>query len=122
MTGFHCLRADFKLISHSGEIVTYQMTFLVFYQATSIFAEELNSQTNDAKPLHIKLSPKIMARKENNRGKRLLHNASTKGNKSIECFFQSGNNPNVKDHAGWTPLYEACSHGHSKVVETAAPT
>ncbi|KAK7806134.1 LOW QUALITY PROTEIN: hypothetical protein U0070_008306, partial [Myodes glareolus] len=94
MTVFHCLWADFKLISHSGEIVTNQMTPLVFHQATSTFAEELNSQTNDAKPLHIKLSPKIMARKENNRGERLLHNASIRGNKSIECFLQSGNNPN----------------------------
>lgn len=40
------------------------MTALVFYQATLTFAEELNSQTNDAKPLHIKLSPKIMAMKK----------------------------------------------------------
>lgn len=53
---------------------------LVFHQATPTFAEELNSQTNDAKPLNIKLSPKIMARKKNNRGKRLLHNAPIKGN------------------------------------------
>ena len=80
MTVLHCLRADFKLMSHSGEIVTYQMTPLVFHQATPTFAEELYSQTNDAKPLHIKLSPKIMARKKNNKGERWLHNAPIKGN------------------------------------------
>lgn len=30
--------------------------------------------------------------------------------------IQQGSDSNAKDNAGWTPLHEACSRGHSDVV------
>ncbi|MEE6490950.1 hypothetical protein FKM82_016054 [Ascaphus truei] len=35
----------------------------------------------------------------------------------VEELLKGGAYPNVKDNAGWTPLHEACNHGHVKVVE-----
>ncbi|KAH0621710.1 hypothetical protein JD844_023301 [Phrynosoma platyrhinos] len=36
---------------------------------------------------------------------------------SVEHLLKSGADPNVKDYAGWTPLHEACNHGHKEIVE-----
>ncbi|CAB1321545.1 unnamed protein product [Coregonus sp. 'balchen'] len=55
----------------------------------------------------------------NTAGETLLHRACKKN--QVETLLQilalPGTDVNVKDHAGWTPLHEACNHGSIACVE-----
>ncbi|KAG7481302.1 hypothetical protein MATL_G00065330 [Megalops atlanticus] len=52
-------------------------------------------------------------------GETLLHRACKKNQVEILLRILSlpGTDVNVKDHAGWTPLHEACNHGSSACVQ-----
>lgn len=51
-------------------------------------------------------------------GRVALHNAAAQGViVSVRFLLQSGANPNVKDAAGITPLFEAVRNGHAKCAE-----
>lgn len=52
----------------------------------------------------------------NSKGESALHRAAIRGNfdQLMECL-ESGVSPDVRDHAGWTPLHEAVLHGHRDV-------
>ena len=36
---------------------------------------------------------------------------------TVRELVGEGANPNTRDHAGWTPLHEACQHGNLGAVE-----
>jgi BRCA1-associated RING domain protein 1 len=35
----------------------------------------------------------------------------------VRDLIETGGDVNITDHAGWTPLHEACNHGHMACVE-----
>lgn len=55
--------------------------------------------------------------KRNKLGETMLQVAAIKGNADrVRQLLEEGANPNVTDHAGWTPLHEACNHGFREVA------
>ncbi|KAE8635781.1 hypothetical protein XENTR_v10002733 [Xenopus tropicalis] len=56
--------------------------------------------------------------RHNTKGETALHTAcrNNKVKKLILLLSLSGTEINVKDHAGWTPLHEACNHGSTECV------
>ncbi|EEC07913.1 myotrophin, putative [Ixodes scapularis] len=55
--------------------------------------------------------------KRNKLGETMLQVAAIKGNADrVRQLLEEGADPNVKDHAGWTPLHEACNHGFREVA------
>uniref|UniRef100_A0A6A7G1V7 BRCA1-associated RING domain protein 1-like n=3 Tax=Hirondellea gigas TaxID=1518452 RepID=A0A6A7G1V7_9CRUS len=55
--------------------------------------------------------------KRNAKGETVLHVACVKGDdETVRRLLSEGANPNSQDHAGWTPLHEACQHGHLGIV------
>ncbi|XP_065897466.1 BRCA1-associated RING domain protein 1-like isoform X2 [Dysidea avara] len=58
------------------------------------------------------------SKRVNHKGETILHLLAIKGDiAGIDQHLQNGEDPNVKDYAGWTPLHEACNHGHRAIVE-----
>ncbi|KAL9968227.1 hypothetical protein ACROYT_G026577 [Oculina patagonica] len=56
--------------------------------------------------------------KKNKRGETPLHVAAIKGCvETVRKLLAEGADPNTKDHAGWTPLHEACNHGYLTITE-----
>ncbi|XP_057686991.1 SMC5-SMC6 complex localization factor protein 1 isoform X1 [Corythoichthys intestinalis] len=57
--------------------------------------------------------------KVNAAGQTLLHQACKKNEVDVvlSILASPGVDVNVKDHVGWTPLYEACNHGSTACVE-----
>lgn len=54
----------------------------------------------------------------NGKGESVLHRAAIRGNvEQVQNYLNSGLSPDLRDHAGWTPLHEAVFHGHVKVAE-----
>ncbi|XP_058065904.1 tonsoku-like protein [Anopheles bellator] len=55
--------------------------------------------------------------RRNNKGETQLHSAAISGNRLLaERLIAQGHPVNVRDHAGWLPLHEACIHGHAEIV------
>ncbi|KAJ7389986.1 BRCA1-associated RING domain protein 1 [Desmophyllum pertusum] len=58
------------------------------------------------------------AAKKNKRGETPLHVAAIKGcEETVRKLLAEGADPNTKDHAGWTPLHEACNHGYLTITK-----
>ncbi|KAM7448499.1 BRCA1-associated RING domain protein 1 [Porites harrisoni] len=56
--------------------------------------------------------------KRNKRGETPLQVATIKGClETVKKLLGEGADPNTKDHAGWTPLHEACNHGYLAIAE-----
>ncbi|XP_031568716.1 SMC5-SMC6 complex localization factor protein 1-like [Actinia tenebrosa] len=61
---------------------------------------------------------KLMVNKRNARGETPLHKAAIKNEPpKIRELIEAGADVNLTDHAGWTPLHEACNHGNEACVE-----
>ncbi|XP_060939291.1 tonsoku-like protein [Limanda limanda] len=55
--------------------------------------------------------------KRNEKGETSLHRASIDGNlKQVQYLVEQGHPVNPRDYCGWTPLHEACNHGHHDIV------
>ncbi|XP_052859666.1 tonsoku-like protein [Anopheles cruzii] len=55
--------------------------------------------------------------RRNNKGETQLHSAAISGNRLLaERLIAQGHPVNVRDHAGWLPLHEACIHGRAEIV------
>ncbi|KAL8181493.1 UNVERIFIED_CONTAM: hypothetical protein K2H54_003446, partial [Gekko kuhli] len=53
----------------------------------------------------------------NDKGETLLHRACIDGNPHrVQFFLEKAHPVNPRDYCGWTPLHEACNHGHLEVV------
>ncbi|KAK3538198.1 hypothetical protein QTP70_033122 [Hemibagrus guttatus] len=51
--------------------------------------------------------------RRNEKGETALHRACIEGNlKQVHYLVEQGHPLNPRDHCGWTPLHEACNHGH----------
>ena len=52
----------------------------------------------------------------NPKGESTLHRAAIKNDvEQLKRILLTGVSPNVRDHAGWTPLHEAALRGHVEV-------
>ncbi|XP_027857210.1 tonsoku-like protein isoform X1 [Xiphophorus couchianus] len=55
--------------------------------------------------------------KRNEKGETSLHRASIDGDlRQVLYLVEQGHPVNPRDYCGWTPLHEACNHGHHDVV------
>ncbi|XP_014470814.1 PREDICTED: BRCA1-associated RING domain protein 1-like isoform X2 [Dinoponera quadriceps] len=62
--------------------------------------------------------PKRNINKTNFKGETQLHTACLKRNiERVTTLLALGANPNTKDNAGWTPLQEIVSYGHTQLCE-----
>lgn len=60
----------------------------------------------------------LKVHKKNERGETPLHVAARKGEHRLcRKLIEEGALINARDYAGWTPLHEACYHGHFKVAK-----
>ncbi|KAL5293261.1 TONSL family protein [Megaselia abdita] len=56
--------------------------------------------------------------KKNLKGETQLHKACIEGNLPLaKKLIEQGHTINVRDHAGWLPLHEACNNGFCEIVE-----
>ncbi|GAA27224.2 BRCA1-associated RING domain protein 1, partial [Clonorchis sinensis] len=56
--------------------------------------------------------------RRNSKGESLLHRAAIRGDlEQVKQCLGSGISPDVRDHAGWTPLHEAVLHGNLSIAE-----
>uniref|UniRef100_A0A8C6ZQ59 Ankyrin repeat domain-containing protein 32 n=2 Tax=Nothoprocta perdicaria TaxID=30464 RepID=A0A8C6ZQ59_NOTPE len=64
------------------------------------------------------LAEEVHLYKTNMKGETALHKACirNKVERLIQLLSSPGIDVNVKDHGGWTPLHEACSHGSAACV------
>ena len=61
---------------------------------------------------------KIDHSKRNEKGETKLQEAAIKNNIDlVKQLIKDGASVNVYDFCGWTPLHEACNHGHVAMVE-----
>ncbi|XP_054909546.1 tonsoku-like protein isoform X2 [Poeciliopsis prolifica] len=55
--------------------------------------------------------------KRNEKGETSLHRASIDGDlRQVVYLVEQGHPVNPRDYCGWTPLHEACNHGHHDIV------
>ncbi|KAJ8289356.1 hypothetical protein GJAV_G00000360 [Gymnothorax javanicus] len=55
--------------------------------------------------------------RRNEKGETSLHRACIEGNlHQVQYLVEQGHPVNPRDYCGWTPLHEACNHGHGNIV------
>ncbi|KAK9510961.1 hypothetical protein O3M35_005628 [Rhynocoris fuscipes] len=77
-----------------------------------------NEEDDKRKLTRTRTKTKTNLQKRNEKGETPLHIASIAGNELlVEKLIDQGHSIDVKDFSGWTPLHEACNHGHVKVAK-----